>query len=395
MAALTPEMTAAADTAGISAPFRAFLVAQEILRMQDFGLLAATEPEIAKEILEVAAAGGVESEWKEKVAVKKLWLVCRKALDEGSGRKKEVPGEPDAPLTDEDVKEIKQLWSRVHGFVIPEAWILSPGLCGRLSRDVTSSPPRLEVILAESLRPRSCVEKTPGAMFQTLVPGKQTETHVIIADAVTRPIELYLRCRAYFVSIAYVSIKHPQFFDFQSALFASDKILGFVTQSFKGQFAPMTFYIAAWAATIHHWCEEVRLHSKTLNEVVKNTGEWEHKWTNFTPSSDGSVGRDANVDLPKPLRDEVEAMKLQVKDWQAKYNSSQDEFRNFKKNHIADKYHGGKNTGDKGDNKGGNGYGKGSKGGDGGRKRERDEYAKDQQDRRVRSPNRSDKRRGR
>jgi hypothetical protein len=38
----------------------------------------------------------------------------------------------------------------------------------------------------------------------------------------------------------------------------------------------------------------------------------------------------------------MEAMKVQVKDWQAKYNASQDEYRNFEKNHVADKYHGNK-----------------------------------------------------
>jgi len=136
----------------------------------------------------------------------------------------------------------------MHGFVIPEAWILSAGLVGRISRQVTRSPPQMEVILVESLCPRSCAEKTPGTIFQVLVPGKPAETQVIHADSVTRPIELYLRCRAFFVSVAYTSIKHPQFFDYQSALFASDAILAFVTQSFKGQFAPVSFYVSAWAA---------------------------------------------------------------------------------------------------------------------------------------------------
>ena len=60
MAILTPDMNAAADKSGIPAAFRAFLVAQEIPAVQGFGLLAATEPEIGKEIVGVAAAGGVQ-----------------------------------------------------------------------------------------------------------------------------------------------------------------------------------------------------------------------------------------------------------------------------------------------------------------------------------------------
>ena len=254
---------------------------------------------MTKEIIDAAIAGGVKLELKDKVAIKLLWRLCRKIADAKDPSTKREAVDLEAPLSDKDVKEIKGLWSKVHGFVIPEAWILSPGLVGRISREVTCSPPRLEIILPESLRPRSCVERTPVAIFQVLVPGKQTETQVVLADAVTRPIERYLRCRAFFVSVAYVSIKHPQFFDFQNALFASDKILSFVTQSFKGQFAPMSFYVAAWAATIHHFCEEIRLRKKTLNECVKNTREWQHRWLSYTPPEDRGGGRDSNPDLPK------------------------------------------------------------------------------------------------
>jgi len=167
------------------------------LTASDVGLLAATEAEICKEILEVATAGGIKFKLKDKVAVKKLWILCRKCVEGKSGSGKQALADRDQPLTDEDVEETKGLWSTVHGFVLPEAWILSPVLIGRNSRDVTCTPPRLAVMLAESLRPRSCVEKTPGAVFQALVPGRQTETPVVIADAVTRPIELYISVSAH------------------------------------------------------------------------------------------------------------------------------------------------------------------------------------------------------
>ena len=391
---LSPELIVAADNAGIAADLRTFLVKQEILTLQDFGLIAATESDFAKEIIEVAAAAGCKFEMKDKVATRKLWLVCRKLID-----MKPVAAPPvvdqDAPLTEIEISDLKGLWSKLHGFVLPEAWILSPGLVGRISRQVTCSPPQLEVILAESLRPRSCSEKTSGAMFQVLVPGKQTETQVILADSVTRPVEMYMRCRAFFVSAAYVSIKHPQFCDFQTALFASDKILGFVTQSFGGCSAPMSFYVTAWAGTIHHFCEEIRLHGKTLNECIKNTGEWQHKWTNWqNPAGNSGGGQNASADLPKGLQDEVDKMRIALKDWQTRFDTSQREFNAHKRNHIADKYgthgNGGGNGGAKG---GGKPHGKPNKGAGrgngGGDKRGRDEYEKGRSDRQKRSPNRN------
>ena len=140
-------------------------IQQDISTPQEFGLLSATETGIGKEITEVATAGGVKFELKDKASVKKLWMLCRKGVEGISGSGKAAITDQDAPLTVDEIKEIKGLCSKVHGFVIPEAWIIAPRLVGRTSRDFTRSPPRLEVILAESLRPRSCAEKAPGAMI--------------------------------------------------------------------------------------------------------------------------------------------------------------------------------------------------------------------------------------
>ena len=75
MAALSAEMTTAADTAGVPKTFRKFLIAQEILTPYKFGLLASAESEVAKEIIEVATSGGIKFELKDKVAIKELWMV--------------------------------------------------------------------------------------------------------------------------------------------------------------------------------------------------------------------------------------------------------------------------------------------------------------------------------
>jgi hypothetical protein len=59
--------------------------------------------------------------------------------------------------------------------------------------------------------------------------------------------------------MAFVSIRDPDFFDLQSALFASDKILTLMQQVYNGQYPPIAFYTNAWAVTIHHWAEQVRV----------------------------------------------------------------------------------------------------------------------------------------
>jgi hypothetical protein len=151
----------------------------------------------------------------------------------------------------------------------------------------------------------------------------------------------------------------------------------------------MSFYVSAWAGTIHHFCEEIRLHEKTLNECVKNTGEWQHRWSGYTPPEERGVGRDSNPDLPKALQDEMQTLKASVKEWQAKFDSTRIEFNKYRQANTK----GQKDTGNGYGKGGGRNFDKGGKnGGKGGgadnRKRDR-EYEKDKDARRERSPNRN------
>ena len=126
--------------------------------------------------------------------------------------------------------------------------------------------------------------------------------------------------------MAYVNVRKRGWFDYQTALFGSDKILGFVTQTFQGQHAPMSFYVAAWASMVHYFAEQVRLNSCSLKDAVRNTGQWEHRWTNYVAPQKGgdndggagvgSVSRSTNPDLPKEIQDEIRRLKDSVRQWQ-------------------------------------------------------------------------------
>ena len=371
MAVLTPEMKTAVANSGVTEAFEKFLVAEGILEMNDFGLLATGEDQVPKEIFEPAKAANVVLALKDKVAVKKLWLVCRKTIDAKTGK---AQLEPDAPMDVDDAKALKVKWSKVHNFVVPEDWILVPSQIGRLAKDCNALPPCLEILLAEVIRLRSSGEKGVGAQLN-MFPGRPAEMQTIAADAVTRPIELYMRCRAWLVSVAYVCVGDQKFFDLQSALYVSDKILSAVTQTFNGHFAPVSFYVAAWASTIHHFSEEVRVTEKPLSEIVKNTGQWHHKWTNWTPPANVNAGTDANPDLPKSTQAEIDRLHSIIKKWQTERNQISNLYEDLKKQNNKGNFQ-------KGDGKGKGGGGKKGDNAKGKRARDDGDRRNDQNDRR-------------
>jgi hypothetical protein len=314
---------------------------------------------VKEEIIIPAAADGVVLSIKMKSNIRKLWTACRKNMKTSGETKDDAEGKP---LGEAQAYDILEQWKTAHGFVIPDAWLLIPTIVGKLWRDVNAPSPKIEVMLVESLRPLSCYDKSTGNML-TAAPGKAVEAMSVIVDTVARPMELYVRVRAWFVTMAYVSIRTPSFFDLQAAFFASDKILQFVTQTYnKGQVAPLSFYTAAWAATMHFFSEQVRVAGATLKKLVMDTGAWEFRWTNWSApqnaassnnnNSSGGEARTTAPDLPAEVIDEMKRLKALCAKWQGVADKNEHDAEKYRSQKSG--FGGGKRKGDaKGGAKGG------------------------------------------
>ena len=311
---------------GVAADMQAFLLKNKIVNVTAYGLLATDEACVKPDIVEVAKAAGVKFDTLDiAVNLKLLWKTCRKSMTKEDDT--ENNASPDAPLNPETAASVLVQWEKHHNFTLPDAWMLIPQLVGKIWRDLQLTPPKVDVLLAESLRQVSCATK-PNVTSITTIPGEVVRAQAVIADSVTRPVELYQRIRAWFFSEAYASIVRPDFFDLQTAISASDQILTFVTQTFDGHHAPMRFYLNAWAATIHFFSESVRLQKLPLKSVVSSTGQWVFRWTNWTPpanngNSENHTRGDGNVDLPKSVRDEMNRLRNIIKDLHGKCQAAE------------------------------------------------------------------------
>ena len=117
------------------------------------------------------------------------------------------------------------------------------------------------------------------------------------------------------MTMAYASIRKPAWFDLQTAVFASEKIFDLVQRTSNGRFPPLSFLIEAWANTVNHFAEQVRVTGKPLVDFVLNTGIWEHKWTWTAPPVGGGGG--AVVDLPRSLANDVADAAAQARQYQS------------------------------------------------------------------------------
>ena len=253
-----------------------------------------------------------------------------------------------------------KVWKKTHGFTLPEGWLLVPSLQKLLWSEVNSDPPKLDIILLEGLRQQGCTNKGLGQTI-TSYSERGRETRDVISEYVSRPSEVFLRLRALFCTVSYVSIRKGPWFTFQDAIFMSDKIYKFTTQSYGGMYAPTTFYVTAWASTINVFSEKIRIQNLSLAECVNNTGIWEHFWNSYSPpvTNASTPAGSSAPDLPKDLSDQLRRAREDARVWKEKadrYRNERDRYDDRGKGKVAGAF--GKGDG-KNKNKNGNGNGKG------------------------------------
>ena len=312
-----------------------FLVAQEVLTAVDFGLLGGSEEsKLDTALIEVIKAGGVLLDSiQERIAVKKLWTVCRQSMvDEASKKKGSGSAGIDEPIPEEAVIQIKSEWRLRHNFEFGAERLLVESLQGKIYRELSGSPRRLSIYLAENLRLANSIDK--HALQQVMVrEGRDAKFADIIMDEVRGHFELYRRIRAFFSTVAWVMINDHQWFSFQDCEATSDRIMSFVNQTFDNRRPPLQFYTNAWASTLQRFSDGIRTTNSSLADMVKATAQWEHLWTMYRPGTSGSEGASSTIpDMDPVLVREVEQLRSQAKTLQSQRDRLQAEVNKRQKN---------------------------------------------------------------
>ena len=321
MAQSDGEFDALAISLAFPAAFTKFLKDKGIADAESVALMASDEKELHRDIFDVAKAAGVDiTQLNEKIAIKKLWIRCRKSLDTGSLSASTPAEKVEEGIPKEHAKNIKSLWERTHGFSLPDSWLLNAAGQRKLWNDFNNSPPKIELMLMESIRLASSFLRTSGTTF-SVVPGKNVSASAEVADNVHAQVEVFTRARAWFLTIAYITIGRNGFLTLQTAIFASEKIMSLCLRTRKGVAPPIHFLVTAWAATISHFSEQVRIQNPTtLDALVHNTGAWEHFWDNPPVESSGSENHsvpDTKVDLPPDVVLEMTRLKHEARQLQS------------------------------------------------------------------------------
>ena len=313
-------------------------------------LLAPSEELLAENVYKVAAADGCPFGLIDKIALSKCWLTSRDIMNKAklkADREQCARSEPQKEgddILEADAKEVVAKWVRVHSHTLPDVYLLIPSIQGELWRGLfppaAGAIPSLKVLLMEELRTMDRLSKKKD-LVMTVAAARSMEAEEVVRDSISVPIEIYKRARAYFWTVAFICVRNKRsWFELQTAMLISEQVLAFTTQTFHGQTMPLNAMITAWAATSHHFSEQVRMSGRTLKEICLASGEWHHRWTTWTPDSTDSVfsarigledsHRGGAADLPIDLRAEIAIMNKNMRRLQADRDQMSNDLRNIK-----------------------------------------------------------------
>ena len=313
-------------------PIQDWFEGMDIITCEDIGLMATVEAEVKTNITAVLDQAGVADVKLpgNKIKLTKFWTRCREVYEAEKARNKAVKsGQRDAEteIPEEDFADITTKWFARHSFVLPDAQLLVPSQQVKMWRDAQLNPRQVGLWLAEALRTKACIHKRSGTGMTVPEAGPVT-AHRVIADEVERSFELWLRARAFLMTLSFVTVVLDEgWFPLQSAILVSEQILTYVTDTYNNQSPPLSFLVNAWASTSQYWSQQIRVNVQTPKNVMGAIGAWEHKWK-WTPAADtdnassGSQGvGTARVGPREPdnkaLKNEVDSLKGQVRRFQS------------------------------------------------------------------------------
>ena len=240
---------------------------EKIKNAEDFALLATEEKEVATSIVAPAKAASVHAgKLKDPVAFKKLWKRSKGENDTQTCTGEAV--ESETGLSDRDRKSCESAWSEKHGYT------LSPG------RRLVSTQMAPMHTMSHAL--------SPAPKYFPLLPVRRMKLQDGSLGAQTTDAEVqtshnvYLKIRAFFLSLVFVNMDQQQYFNLNAAETVNDKILNYLYAYHSGGRPPVSFFCEAWDATARVFQLGVRA-GKPLATLTDADATWQHHWTVYNP----------------------------------------------------------------------------------------------------------------
>ena len=318
------------DTNRVGDKVRRYLFDLGATTLSDAALLADEEKDVWDCFCEPAGlVKSVREDIGQKIAVKKLWLAARKILgstDPTAMGCKQVVEDDEAALPPGTGETLQEVWYDRHKFHLNGSRLVAEGLFNKIYRRIHSKPRKLEPPMLEKVRLQNSplLDGRKGTFIQGNTVREYEEVHEVVASHHMA----YVRMRAIFTTLCYVSVQDPSFYDYGTNEDFCDLLLDLLNRTYTGNgffhvHPPLAFFQRAYLSMMSDFCQEMRTNDAKLADLVKGKAAWQHYWTGYIPDSNGipaavsgassshfdsvprGVGTPDNASLERQLREAI------------------------------------------------------------------------------------------
>ena len=256
--------------------------------MDDLALLASNEDSFTDKVLTAAKI----TEGIDQVRSRKAWFKARAQMNNLNNPGPAVSvqaaiNDDDAPLEENVVKTMKEVWHKRYGFHLSGSRILADGQFNRIYRGLNRTPRTLQVPLLESVKLLSCIDTTSDFKGLVLRDGMVKDVKGSY-DMVKSLDDLYWRMQAVFSTVCYIMAKkkEPDWFGFEDVEGFMHYLRELLFKKYNGQRPSVAFFNRAYLTMMNEFCTEIRNYDVSLRDLIQGRSKWTHYWTNWTADAD-------------------------------------------------------------------------------------------------------------
>ena len=241
--------------------------------VSQFACIVTKEEDLVPEILDEAGLDKVKI--GDKTAMRCAWHAARATMNGGS-EKSSAGAASSSKMPDGAENQLRTAFKAVHNFNVSGAWLVNEDLMAKLYKGLMSAPKFLFVPDVASIGLRSSLSQKP--MKGTLITDHGVEHMDFTLNPCTTHPDIYLRIRAYIMTICWLSCLTPEWFTYETALDVTDFVFESINLRADGKRPSLECITQCFLSMWSEFAKRLQNEKVVLEGWIREKSNWQHFW---------------------------------------------------------------------------------------------------------------------
>ena len=263
------------DSHNVRAEIQEFLLSDDVQckTVTQFAVIVTKEDDLVKDLLEEAGLDKIKI--GDKIAVRAAWHACRSTLN-GTAEKTASSSSAVSKMPEGAEARLRDAWKALHRINMSGAWLTNEEVMTKLYKGLMATPKHLYVPDLACIGRRCALSQKP--MRGTLITDNGIENMDFTLNPCTTHPDIFLRIRAYVMTIAWLSVLTPEFLTFETAIEVVDYIFEAINMRADGKRPSLQCITQCFLSMFSEYAKGLQNEQSVLDSWLKEKNNWHHYW---------------------------------------------------------------------------------------------------------------------